>query len=225
MGAAQPFSSMMTVPGRGKENGIGHRVGVRWLRDSFPATSGRATGVPWASTKLHLDVAADQLDGLLDWFRRRVRGDVGKRLLREFTPAASPAGVFALFPDESKSKAYHTLRRAGRRAAGRYPDSYRVEDTDKAIVDLCGDGPLVCEKRGADLNGDNFAAKCHARHASNAGQAQQTTALNSSIAVPPRRTEEGVTIVLVSGNNSAAPSRGGSSKKQKSNTPIDLCSP
>ena len=113
-------------------------------------------------------------------------------------------------------KAFHALRKAGRKVAGRFSDSYRMEDdTDKAIFDLCGDGPLKCEKRGAMCDGGNFAFKCSERHQFTAGQAQQTRALNGSIAMPPRRSEEGVTIVLVSGDNSAAPSRQGSSKKHK----------
>ena len=219
MGAVQPFSSVMTVAGRGKGNGVGHRVGLRWRVASFPPTRWHgAVGFPSASTKMHLDVAADELDFVLEWFRKGVRGDEGKRLIAAFTPAASPAGDFDMFPDDGKRKAFHALRKAGRKVAGRFSDSYRMEDTDKAIFDLCGDGPLKCEKRGAMCDGGNFAFKCSERHQFTAGQAQQTRALNGSIAMPSRRSEEGVTIVLVSGDNSAAPSRQGSSKKHKGST-------
>jgi hypothetical protein len=92
-----------------------------------------------------------ELDDVLDWFRKGVRGDVGKRLIAAFTPAASPAGVFKMFPDGGKSEAFYSLQKAGRKVAGRFPESYRMEDTDKAIFDLCGDGPLKCEKKGRGL--------------------------------------------------------------------------
>ena len=114
MGAVQPFSSVMTVAGRGKGNGVGHRVGLRWRVASFPPTRWHgAVGFPSASTKMHLDVAADELDFVLEWFRKGVRGDEGKRLIAAFTPAASPAGVFEMFPDEGKMKAFYALRKAG----------------------------------------------------------------------------------------------------------------
>ena len=75
LGALQPWSSVMTELGRGKGNGIGHRVGLRWLLADFQ------DGVPWASTKLHLDVDAGQLDALRLWFRKRVHGEAGTRLI------------------------------------------------------------------------------------------------------------------------------------------------
>jgi hypothetical protein len=52
---------------------------------------------------MHLDVLAGELDHVLDWFRGRVRGDAGRRLIREFSPRASPVGVFDMFVDKEKS--------------------------------------------------------------------------------------------------------------------------
>jgi hypothetical protein len=110
---------------------------VWWLVDSFRAMRGRATGVPWSSTKIHLDVAKGELPFVLAWFRERARGDEGmKRLIAAYTPEASPAGFFDMFPDGGKSDTWYALQRAGRKVAHRFPDSYRMEDTDKAIFDL-----------------------------------------------------------------------------------------